>query len=176
MALDVGGPGTQNPAPGAPAQPGPAASGGAKVGPKPAPPPSTKGRSRLPDQQTPPLLGAGASTPRRHRMVVRRLDLWSVLKISLCFYLAGLAVTMVAGIVLWVISSSLGVVNNVEEFMGDLLSAKDFKFLSAQILEGATLVGLVIVILSVIVTLVAAAFYNLFAELIGGIEITVEDE
>ena len=109
-------------------------------------------------------------------MTVRRLDLWSVLKISLCFYLCGLAVTMVAGIVLWIIASSLGVVHNVEKFMGDLLSAKDFKFLSAQILEGATLVGLVIVILLVIVTLVAAAFYNLFAELIGGIEIVVEDE
>jgi hypothetical protein len=160
MALDVGGTGTQNPAPDAPAKPTPAA------------PPR---RERLPDQQA-GWLGAGASTPRRRRMVVRRLDLWSVLKISLCFYLAGLAVTMVAGVVLWAISSSLGVVNNVEEFMGDLLSAKDFKFLSAQILEGATLVGLVIVILLVIITLVAAAFYNLFAELIGGIEITVEDE
>ena len=160
MALDVGGPGTQNPAQGAPAQPAPA---------------SPPRRERLPDQQA-GWLGAGASTPRRHRMVVRRLDLWSVLKISLCFYLAGLAVTMVAGVVLWAISSSLGVVNNVENFMGDLLSAKDFKFLSAQILEGATLVGLVIVILLVIITLVAAAFYNLFAELIGGIEITVEDE
>ncbi len=160
MALDVGGPGTQNPASGAPAQPAPA---------------SARRRERLPDQQA-GWLGAGASTPRRHRMVVRRLDLWSVLKISLCFYLAGLAVTMVAGVVLWAISSSLGAVNNVENFMGDLLSAKDFKFLSAQILEGATLVGLVIVILLVIITLVAAAFYNLFAELIGGIEIVVEDE
>jgi hypothetical protein len=165
MALEVGGPGTQNPAPGA-------QSPGATAQPRPAKPPR---RERLPDQRA-GMLGAGASTPRRHRMVVRKLDLWSVLKISLCFYLAGLAVTMVAGIVLWIISSSLGVVNNVEEFMGDLLSAKDFKFLSAQILEGATLVGLVIVILLVIITLVAAAFYNLFSELIGGIEIVVEDE
>jgi Transmembrane domain of unknown function (DUF3566) len=167
MALEVGGPGTQNPVPGA-QNPGP----GVSPQPRPAAPPR---RERLPDRQ-PGLLGAGASTPRRHRMVVRKLDLWSVLKISLCFYVAGLAVTMVAGVVLWVISSSLGVVSNVEEFMGDLLSAKDFKFLSAQILEGATLVGLVLVILLVIITLVAAAFYNLFAELIGGIEITVEDE
>ena len=163
MALEVGGPGTQNPAVGAPAQPAVSQ------------PQSGRRRDRLPDQQTGPL-GRGAVPGRRHRMVVRRLDLWSVLKISLCFYLCGLAVTMVAAVVLWVISSSLGMVGNVEQFMGDLLSAKDFKFLSAQILEGATLVGLVIVILGVIVTLVVAAFYNLFAELIGGIEIVVEDE
>lgn len=162
MALEVGGPGAKNPT-GSPAQPAP---GQPRV---------TRPRERLADPE-PPRLGAGAVTGRRRRMTVRRLDLWSVLKISLCFYLCGLAVTMVAGIVLWIISSSLGVVHNVENFMGDLLSAKDFKFLSAQILEGATLVGLVLVILLVIVTLVAAAFYNLFAELIGGIEIVVEDE
>jgi hypothetical protein len=166
MALDVGGPGTQNPASGAPAQAGP---GG------PTPAPSARRRDRLPEEQG-GFLGAGSAPNRRHRMVVRRLDLWSVLKISLCFYLCGLAVTMVAAVVLWVISSSVGVVTNVEQFMGDLLSAKDFKFLSAEILEGATLVGLVLVILLVIVTLVAAAFYNLFAELIGGIEIIVEDD
>jgi hypothetical protein len=129
----------------------------------------------MPDRQG-AFLGSAARPARRGRMIVRRLDLWSVLKISLCFYLCGLAVSMVAGIVLWIISSSLGVVTNVEQFMGDLLSAKDFTFLSAQILEGATLVGLVLVILLVIITMVAAAFYNLFAELIGGIEIVVEDE
>ena len=129
----------------------------------------------MPDRQG-AFLGSAARPARRGRMIVRRLDLWSVLKISLCFYLCGLAVSMVAGIVLWIISSSLGMVTNVEQFMGDLLSAKDFKFLSAQILEGATLVGLVFVILMVIITMVAAAFYNLFAELIGGIEIIVEDE
>ena len=159
MALEVGGPGTQKPAPGAP---------------RPAPAPVRRDRPVDPSAATAmPALGRAA---RRRRTVVRRVDLWSVLKISLCFYLCGLLVTMVAGVVLWIIASSVGVVHNVEQFMGDLLSAKDFKFLSAQILEGATLLGLVIVILLVIVTLVAAAFYNLFAELIGGIEIIVEDD
>jgi hypothetical protein len=164
MALEVGGPGTQKAA-ATPAQPA-----------QPASPPPASSRQARPTDRLPGRFGAGSVVGRRHRLVVRRLDLWSVLKISLCFYLCGLAVTMVAGIVLWVIASSVGVVTNVEEFMGDLLSAKDFKFLSAQILEGATLVGLVLVILLVIVTMVAAAFYNLFAELIGGIEIVVEDD
>ena len=40
-------------------------------------------------------------------------------------------------------------------------------------LRGATLVGLVIVCLLVVITVLAAAFYNLFSELIGGIEVTV---
>jgi hypothetical protein len=164
MALEVGGPGTQNPSTTQDPSTGTA-----------LPAPSRKRRERLVDQPAGPPSGFPLPA-RRHRMIVRRLDLWSVLKISLCFYLCGLAVTMIAVIVLWVISSSLGGVHDAEEFMGSLLSAKDFRFLSAQILEGATLIGLVMVILLVIITLVAAAFYNLFAELIGGIEIVVEDE
>ena len=41
---------------------------------------------------------------------------------------------------------------------------------------GATLVGLVIVCLMVVCTVLAAAFYNLFSELLGGIEVTVVEE
>jgi hypothetical protein len=167
MALEVGGAGTQNPATGAsPARAAPT-----------TPPQAPPRRSTLLPQ---PSAAANASVlptvGRRRRMIVRRLDLWSVLKVSLCFYLAGLAVVMVSGIVLWLIASSVGVVENVEQFMGDLLSAEDFRFLSAEILEGAALIGLVLVVLLVIVTLLAAAFYNLFAELIGGVEVVVEDE
>ncbi len=113
---------------------------------------------------------------RRYRQTIKKLDLWSVFRVALCFYLCSLAVTMVAGIVLWLIASSFGVVKNVEDFMGELLSSKDFKFLSAQILEGAALIGLVLVALLVVITVVAAAFYNLFAELVGGVEITVVEE
>lgn len=110
------------------------------------------------------------------RTVVQRFDLWTVLKVSLCFYLCALAVTIVAGIALWFIASAAGVVKNSERFMGDLLSADDFQFLSASILEGAALIGLALVILAVILTLLAAAFYNLFAQLVGGVEIIVTDE
>ena len=44
---------------------------------------------------------------------------------------------------------------------------------------GATLIGLVLVCVLVVITVLAAAFYNLFSELIGGLEVTVvehEDE
>ena len=43
-------------------------------------------------------------------------------------------------------------------------------------LRGATLVGLVVVCLLVVITVLAAAFYNLFSELLGGIEVTVVEE
>jgi hypothetical protein len=113
---------------------------------------------------------------RRLRHTIQKVDLWSVLKLSLCFYLCGLAVAIVALISLWVIADAFGVVENVEDFAGELLSSDDFTFLSGAMLRGVALVGLVLVMLQVVVTVISAAFYNLFAELFGGIEVTVVEE
>ena len=123
-----------------------------------------------------PMSPASRLPQRRYRQTVQKLDLWSVLKLSLCFYLCGLIVTIVAGVVLWLVADAFGVIHDVEHFMGDLLSSKDFKFLSAQILEGTALVGLVLVALMTIITVIAAAFYNLFAELVGGIEVVIVED
>jgi hypothetical protein len=116
---------------------------------------------------------------RRYRQTVRSIDIWSVLKIALCFYLCALIVVLVAGVVLWWIASAVGAIHNVEKFIGDLLEDNNFHFLSWEVLRGATLIGLVIVCVLVVITVLAAAFYNLFSELIGGLEVTVvehEDE
>ncbi len=113
---------------------------------------------------------------RRLRHTIQKIDLWSVLKLSLCFYLCGLAVCIVALVSLWMIADAFGIVANVEKFVGDLLSSEDFTFLSGEMLRGVTLVGLVVVMLQVVITVMAAAFYNLFAELFGGIEVTVVEE
>mgnify|MGYP001031265381 CR=1 FL=1 len=59
--------------------------------------------------------------------------------------------------------------------MGDILSAKDFHFVAPQILLGSVLVGLVLVALMSILTVIAAALYNVFADLVGGIEVTLTE-
>src|SRR5215468_10362895 len=51
--------------------------------------------------------------------------------------------------------AAAGIVKSVEKFIGDLLDAKNFHFLSADVLRGAVLVGLVIVALQVVITVVA---------------------
>jgi hypothetical protein len=110
---------------------------------------------------------------RRYRQTVRSIDIWSVLKMSLCFYLTALIVLLTTGMILWWIASAVGAVHNVEKFFGELLSDPKFHFLSWEVLRGATIVGLVIVCVLVVITVLAAAFYNLFSELIGGLEVTV---
>ena len=115
------------------------------------------------------------SPVRQSRVEVRKIDLWAVLKVSLCFYLAGLAVMLVAGVVVWLLFDAAGQIHNFEKFMGDILSAKNYRIIGGQLLLGASLVGLVIVALLTIFTVIATALFNVFSELVGGIELTLSE-
>ena len=118
---------------------------------------------------------AASVAVRQSRVEMSKVDLWSALKVSLCFYLAGLALLMVTGLVVWLLLDASGGIRDFEKFMGDILSAKDFHFVAPQILLGSVLVGLVLVALMSILTVIAAALYNVFADLVGGIEVTLTE-
>ncbi len=120
--------------------------------------------------------GKRPTLERRYHQTVRRIDVWSVLKVSLCFYLCALIVTLLAGVMVWLAADAFGVIHNVEKFFGDLFDDKGFHFLSLEILRAATLIGLAFVCLMTVWTVLAAAFYNLFSELVGGVEIVVSEE
>jgi hypothetical protein len=113
---------------------------------------------------------------RRFRQTVQKVDLWSVTKMALCFYISAMGVVVVALAALWVVADSAGIIDNVENFIGDLFSSEDFQFVSAEVLRGALLIGVVMVALMVVFTIIAASFYNIFAELFGGIEIVIREE
>src|SRR2546422_4814475 len=113
--------------------------------PRPAPQPRPTGEPRSgpsPAKARPTRVVAPPPTAERHyRQTINRVDLWSVLKVSVCFYICSMAVLMVALIALWVIGDAAGVIHNVENFLGDLLQTKDFTFLDGEILRGALLVA-----------------------------------
>ena len=138
------------------------------------PPPPTS-RSRL-SRAARTASAPGPRAPRRVRHTIKKIDLWSALKISLCFYVCEMAVIITSIAFLWLVADAFGVIGSVEKFIGDLLSSNDFQFLSTGMLRGTILVGLVLVAIQVVATVLACAFYNLFAELFGGIEVTVIQE
>lgn len=144
--------------------------------PKPAAPKPTKAERKAAREAQQPRPVQPVRRERRLRHTIQKVDLWSVLKLSLCFYLCSLAVVVVALVSLWAIADSFGIVENVEDFIGELLSTEDFTFLSGEMLRGVVLVGLVLVMLQVVITVIAGAFYNLFAALFGGLEVTVVEE
>jgi hypothetical protein len=113
---------------------------------------------------------------RRYVQTVRSVDLWSVLKVAICFYLCALIVLLVAGVMLWWIASASGLIDSIESFVGELVENDNFQFLSWEVLRATTLVGLVFVCILTVLTVLAAAFYNLFAELLGGVEVTVVEQ
>jgi hypothetical protein len=87
-----------------------------------------------------------------------------------------IAIFVVALIALYVIADGLGIISDLEDFIGDLIASDDFELLSFEIMRGVVLIGLVFVAMSVTMTVIGAALYNLFAELFGGIEVVVSEE
>jgi hypothetical protein len=113
---------------------------------------------------------------RRVCRVVRRIEPMSVLKVSVLFYTCVFVVLLVAGIVLWIAASAAGVVGNVETFIGDLFALDEFHFEAFQILRAAFVGGAVMVLLGTALNVLAVTLFNLIAELVGGVGVTVVED
>ena len=113
---------------------------------------------------------------RSYRQMIGRVDLWSTFKVSLCFHTGAMLLSVVALIVMFFVASQVGIVSNIEKFLGTVVEVKDFSFLSFEVLQGVLLIGFVLVVLMTVLSVIAAALYNVFAEAVGGIEIYVVEE
>ena len=112
---------------------------------------------------------------RRVRRVVRKIDTWSVLKVSALFYLSLVLVLLIAGVILWAAGSSVGAIESVEKFMR-AIGFDDFRFVGSQLFRGFTAAGLVLVILGTGLSVLIAVIYNLISDVVGGIQLTVLEE
>ena len=112
---------------------------------------------------------------RRVRRVVRKIDTWSVLKVSALFFLTFTLVLVLAGVLLWSMASMAGAVKSVEGFM-QAIGFEDFRFVGLQLLRAFTAAGLVIVVLGTGFSVLMAVVYNLISDIVGGIELTVLEE
>lgn len=158
-----------------PAKSGPATSNTAKSGSGPAkssrPASSTKGLVRP----------APRPRVRRARLVVSKVDTWSVLKLAFLLSVALGIITVVAAVVLWIVLDLTGLFDGINELLGMLggaggaLNIKDFLSLG-QIAIFATIVSVVNVILLTALSVLAALLYNIAAALVGGIGLTLTDD
>ena len=114
-----------------------------------------------------------APQPRRGREVVqvRRLDAWSVLKLSLVFYFALLLVIMLGLVAFWAVLIRLGVIDTVLGLFAEV--GLPFTIDPASLASGVFLIGLLNVVLWSGINVFAALLYNLIAELIGGLKVTL---
>ncbi|MDH3753977.1 MAG: DUF3566 domain-containing protein [Acidimicrobiia bacterium] len=113
---------------------------------------------------------------RRVRRIVRHIEPWSVLKISIIFYMCLWVILMIAGVMLWGVAVQSGQVENVENFITDLFALKEFTFNADRIFRGFALAGLVLAIAGTAFNVLLCVLFNLISDLTGGLRITVIEE
>lgn len=112
---------------------------------------------------------------RRVRLVVRRVEPWTVLKFSVLLFATLYLVFLVAGLVLWAAATATGLRENIEKFIGDLIASDDFKILGPTMLRASILGGLVLVVLGTGASVLFTVLYNLISDVIGGITVVFEE-
>jgi hypothetical protein len=125
--------------------------------------------------KTEPDVSQAVASPRTSQVVLRRVEPWSVFKLSLVFYLCVCLVLLVAGVMLWLGASASGVVGNIEGFFRDA-GFDGFTFSSGVLLRGFALGGLVLVVAGTIANLLLAMLFNLMSDVVGGIRVTLAED
>jgi len=112
-------------------------------------------------------------------MQIRRLDPWSVLKVSLVLSVALFFVRMIAVAFLYLVLGGMGVWSKLNSNVGDLLTSASGSggelVSSGTIFGGAALIGLVNIVLLTAMATCGAFIYNLTTDIVGGIEVTLAD-
>ena len=108
--------------------------------------------------------------------MVRKVDVWTVLRFSALLYLSMLIIFIVAGVLLWAAASVTGVITNVQTFIKQLFALESFEFAGFQILRSTLLGGFILVLAGTGINTLIAVLYNLITEVVGGVEFTVEQE
>lgn len=142
--------------------------------PLPPAPVDTVDRVRPQPSSPPPVVRAPAG-PRTSRVVLRRVDPWSVLKVSLLFWFSGVLVLLTAGVLLWAAAASVGLVENIEGFM-ESLGFDGFQFEPGRLLRGSALVGLVLSAAGSLGNVLLAVLYNVISDTVGGLRLTLSED
>lgn len=118
---------------------------------------------------------SGVRRARRVKRVVRRIDLWSVLKLALvvytCLYLASLGTLAL----LWGVLYSSGNVDKLQSFLADV-GLDNFIFYGNQMFRACAAIGAVGVMAGTVLTVLATALINVISEMTGGIRLVVIEE
>ncbi len=112
---------------------------------------------------------------RRVHRVIRRIDLWSVLKLALVLYTCIYAAVLMATAGLWAFVNSSGLVDKFESFMKDV-GFNNWQFHGPQMFKGVAAGGAILVLTFSVLSLVVVGLVNVVSELTGGIRITVIEE
>lgn len=125
---------------------------------------------------------ARATGPRRARLMVTRLDPWSVMKTSFMLSLSVAIVVLIALALLWWTLDVTGVFaaigRTVDDVAGSATTSFDFLALVgfSRVMGVSLVLGAVEVVLSTALSTLFAFLYNLSVGLTGGLEVTLSED
>jgi hypothetical protein len=147
------------------------------------PTPGNPVQGQRPAAGTPGLVKpAPKAKVRRARLLVSKVDPWSVLKMSFLLSVALGIVTVVAAIVLWTVLDLTGIFDQVDSLLGTLAGSEgggfELKKVASlgQVASFATIIAVVNVVLLTALSMLSAVLYNIAATLVGGIGVTLTDD
>lgn len=107
--------------------------------------------------------------------MVRRIDLWSVLKLALVVYTCLYAAVLATLAALWGLAYSSGSIDKLQSFMGDV-GLEDYRLYGDRMFRAVAAIGAVGVLAGTVITVLATALVNVISEVTGGIRLVVIEE
>ena len=139
---------------------------------------SGQGRSARPAEQRRP-----SGKVRRARLRLTRVDPWSVMKTAFLLSIALGVVTIVSVFMVWSVLSAAGVWESINSTVQDIVGGEDAASFdvedylgTSRVLGFTMLVAVVDVVLLTAMATLGAFLYNMAAQLLGGIEVTLSED
>ncbi|HZC70373.1 MAG TPA: DUF3566 domain-containing protein [Jatrophihabitans sp.] len=119
--------------------------------------------------------GARPRGPRRARLQLRHINPWTVLKFSCVLSIALFFVWLIVIGVLFGVLDGAGVIDKINTAYTDIQPGSAAPVRASIVFGGAAIIGVINIVLFIALTTVGAVVYNLCADLVGGIEITLSE-
>jgi len=117
-----------------------------------------------------------ARGPRRARLQLRHINPWTVLKFSCVLSIALFFVWLIVVGVLFGVLDGAGVIHKINEAYTTIQGGSAKAPVTAGIVfGGAAIIGVVNIVLFIALSTVGSVVYNLCADLVGGVEITLSE-
>jgi hypothetical protein len=110
----------------------------------------------------------------RTRATVRHVDMLTVVRVAVVFWLVVLVALVVASLLLWTAADAFGSLPSIEKSVRTLFSLKSFSIHPGAVAGYTALVGIVISVAGTLATIVLALIYNLIADVVGGVRVELE--
>ena len=113
-------------------------------------------------------------SPATTRRRVRRVDVWSVFKVSVLFFFVCGIIWLAALLIVWNVINAFGWVSQLEGLAGKLVGGS-FRLDSGTLLWAALLIDLITVAGFTIAATLLALLYNLISDVVGGVTVTADE-